>query len=214
MAINGLTAASASGVASGQEPLRAPLFRDIAARLGEGGRWVVLDLGRPRGATIEYLGRFRSRLVIADVYAGLDTLNGAEDAAAAASCVDALLPSCGPDPIDLVLCWDVLNFLAPPALSALMERLSSVLRRGAALHALMSYSATQSAVAPGSYAIDGDGNLSGCIEGGGPKPMDYTTAQLQRMMRGYAVVRSMLLRQGVQEYVFRYAPPPVSPVSS
>lgn len=214
MVSHGLTAPYAAGVTSGDEPFRAPLFQDIAARLHEGGRWVVLDLGSPRGATIEFFGRFRSRLIIADLSAALDELNGAEDAAEAAKHVEVLLPPYGPDPIDLVLCWDVLNFLAPPALTALMERIGSGLRHGAAMHALMSYSAGQTPVEPGSYSIHGDGEIAGrSATAGGRKPMGYTTDKLQRMMRGYGVVRSMLLRQGLQEYIFRYMPLAVNPVS-
>ena len=174
---------------------------------------MVLDLGAPRGSTIEFFGRFRSRLIIANVSTALEELNAAENVDEVAQCLDALLPAPGPDPIDLVLCWDVLNFLAPPALTALVERIGPALRHGAAVHALMSYSASQTPVEPGSYAIHGEGEIAGRAGGGGRKPKGYTTDKLQRMMRGYGVVRSVLLRQGLQEYLFRYMPLAVNPVS-
>lgn len=213
MPINGLTAPAPAGVPAEQAPLRAPLFRDIAARLGD-GRWVVLDLGTARGSTIAFFGRFRSRLIVADVATAVDELNRAKDTAEAARRLDDLMPPYGTDPIDLVLCWDVLNFLAPPAVTALMQRIGSGLRRGAAAHAFMSYSATHTPIEPGSYVVRGDGDVSGRIAAEASRtPLGYTTAQLQRMMNRYTVVRSVLLRQGLQEYVFRYVPLAIDPAT-
>lgn len=215
MAINALTASYAAGVPSGEEQFRAPLFWSIAERLREGGRWVVLDLGAPRGGNIEFFSRFRSRLIIANLGAGLEELNAAEDAEDAGRRVDELLPAHGSDPLDLVLCWDVLNFLKPPALSALMERIGRRLRRGASVHALMAYAATRMPAEPGSYVIRGDGELAGGFSSEGTREAPgYSTAQLLRFMRHYQVEKSVLLRQGLQENVFRYNAPAVAAVSS
>jgi hypothetical protein len=208
MAINALTASYAAGVPSGGEQFRAPLFWNIAERLREGGRWVVLDLGPPRSGNVEFFSRFRSRLTIANVGAGLGDLNAAADASEAKQVVEALLPAHGPDPIDLVLCWDVLNFLKPPALSALMAQIATGLRRGASVHALMAYAATQMPAEPGSYAIRGEGELASSFAGEGTQNAPgYSTYHLLKMMPNFQVEKSVLLRQGLQEYFFRYWPP-------
>ena len=110
------------------EAFHAPLFRDVVARLDETKRNVVLDLGAASTETLALLGRSRCRVEIVDLahFVGVDRLNSAEPGPALARSADALLPHPPPgDAFDLVLCWDLPNYLTLDALSALMDAIRS-----------------------------------------------------------------------------------------
>src|SRR5690606_21094020 len=113
--------ANAPASIPGAEPLNAPLFRALVERLDEGRRWVVFDLGRARTETIALLGRVRCRLEVLDIADDLERLNGDLEPRELQREVERLLPRERSEPVDAVLCWDVLNYLRRPALAALMD---------------------------------------------------------------------------------------------
>src|ERR1044071_9536682 len=96
---------------AGPEALNAPLFYSLIKRLEGGGRWVVLDLGAARSDTIRTFGRFRCRLDIVDLAEGLSALRDETDPRVLRQRVDALLPRRGTEGTDMVLCWDLINYL-------------------------------------------------------------------------------------------------------
>src|SRR5690606_34794488 len=93
----------------------APLFRSLLEEFREGGRSVVLDLGPACPETVALLSQFRCRLDIADLAQGLDEFNAIEEAEPAqlGATAEALLPLRRPEATDVVLCWDLLNYLRP-----------------------------------------------------------------------------------------------------
>ena len=94
--------------------LRAPLFQDLVAGLGATERHVVLDLGAASTEMLALLGRSRCRVEIADLahFSGIDRLNKAEPGRALTDVAESLLPNrLTDDPIDLVFCWDLPNYL-------------------------------------------------------------------------------------------------------
>ena len=119
--------AAAAKASSTPEGLSAPLFHSLMQRLQTGGRWVVLDLGAAHSATIRALGRFRCRLEIVELADGLDALNGEIDPRRIRQRADALLPRRG-EATDVVLCWDLINYLNQPALTAVMECIALALQ--------------------------------------------------------------------------------------
>ena len=101
--------------AGGNDALNAPLFHSVIERMENVGRVVVLDLGTARTETIALFGRFRCRLDIADLADGIDAVNATEPTPKALrDRVEALLPARRREPTDLVLCWDLLNYLNRP----------------------------------------------------------------------------------------------------
>src|SRR5690606_8196733 len=120
-------------------------------RLHDGKRWVVLDFGRARTETVAVFSPFRCRLDIADLTEGLEALNAEEDARRLRQTAEALLPPLRDEQTDLVLCWDFLNYLRRPALTALMERVAARCRPGTVAHALVVYSAARMPATPGGY---------------------------------------------------------------
>jgi hypothetical protein len=187
-----------------REPLNAPLFHSVFERVQAAGRVVVLDLGAARTETIALLGQFPCRLDIADVADGIEALNEESDPKAMRAKAEALLPPKRNEPTDIVLCWDLLNYLRRPALATVMEAIATRGRRGMLAHCLVFYSAPQMPVRPSCYVPVDDSRL---MNVGAPQPTRnaprYTPEDLGQCMPRYSVERARLLRNGMQEYLFR-----------
>jgi hypothetical protein len=186
------------------EALNAPLFHSVIGALDEASRFVVLDLGRARSQTIAAFSGYRCRLEIGDIADGVDPLNTETDAKALRDKVEALLPPKRREPIDFVLCWDLLNYLTRPALALLMDSIAARGRRGMLAHCLVFYSAPHMPAKPGCWVPLDSARLSNRA----PSPAvrkapRYTPEDLGLCMPRYTVERARLLRNGMQEYLFR-----------
>lgn len=184
-------------------PLRAPLFAALIARLRAADRCVVLDLGAAQAGTIALLNEFRCRLDIADLGASLERLAAEHDPDELDTLIESLLPR-PREPADAVLCWDLLNYLPRPALGILLEHTAARSRPGTLVHALIAYSSARMPAQPGQYAAMGETQLAptapGAAERAAPR---YTPQDLARCLPGYHIERAMLLRNGMQEFLFR-----------
>lgn len=185
--------------------LNAPLFRGLLQGMEDDARRVVLDLGPARSATVATFGRFRCRLEITDLGAAVDTLNATEETAELRAALRALLPLSRPEATDLVLCWDLLNYLEPPVLKALMDEIQSRLRPGSLVHALIAYSTPRMPARPQHITPTPSYGLEIVpLDGAERAGRRYTPDELGRLMGGYVVERAMLLKNGMQEFLFRH----------
>lgn len=185
--------------------LNAPLFRGLLQRMEDDARRVVLDLGPARSATVATFGRFRCRLEITDLGAAIDTLNSLEDPAELRAALRAALPSPRREATDLVLCWDLLNYLEPRVLKALMDEIQSRLQPGSLVHALIAYSTPRMPARPQHITpTPGYGLEIAPFDGVERPARRYTPDELGRLMGGYVVERAMLLKNGMQEFLFRH----------
>ena len=186
------------------EPLNAPLFHTLMQRLAAGGRWVVLDLGAAHSATIGSFSRFRCRLDIVDLATGLDALNGEVDARRIRQHAESLLPQRRSESTDIVLCWDLINYMNQPALAAFMECVALRCKRGALAHGLVYYSAREMPERPSTFVPVDDQHIAqhDVVPRARPAPR-YTPEDLARCMPRYGVERGRLLRNGMQEFLFR-----------
>lgn len=194
------------------EALKAPLFASLAERMLAGGRWIVLDLGPAQAATITYLNHFRCRLDIADLPVSIAGLNAEESKEQRRQLAEAALPVTGSEPTDVVFCWDLLNYLERPALTALMERISERARSGSLLHALIVYSNKRMPERPGPYypIHDPEDETLASTRLANIRMTTrecdapcYTPDDLAHCMRGYQIERAKLLSNGMQEFLFR-----------
>lgn len=186
------------------ENLNAPLFHSLIQRLSAGGRWVVLDLGAAHSATIRAFGRYRCRLEIVELIDGLDALNGEVDARRIRQRAESLLPPLRGEPVDVVLCWDLINYLNQPALTAVMECIALRCKRGALAHGLVYYSAKAMPERPSTFVPVDDQHIVQQVVPGRERPAPrYSPEDLARCMPRYSVERGRLLRNGMQEFLFR-----------
>jgi len=164
----------------------------------------VLDLGAVRSATIRAFGGYRCRLEFVELADGLDALNGEIDPRRIRQCADKLLPARRTEAIDVVLCWDLLNYLNQPALTAVMECIALRCKRGALAHGLIYYSAKAMPERPTTFVPVDDQRIQQLTTPGRERPAPrYSPEDLARCMPRYTVERGRLLRNGMQEFLFK-----------
>lgn len=153
------------------------------------------------------LGRSRCRVEIADLaqFGGIDRLNATKPGPALARAARSQLPNrLSDDPIDLVFCWDLPNYLSLASLSALMEAIGRNARPGALAHALIFYADLDMKEHPGRFVPTADGEL---IDQSGPgasvSAPRYSPEDLGKSMGRFAIERARLLSNGMQEFLFR-----------
>jgi len=182
----------------------APLFKALIERIDVARRVIVLDLGAAHSRTLELFGRFRCRIEIVDARSDIESLNGVVEPPDLEAAVSALLPQAGAEPLDVVLCWDLLNYLDRRALAALMAAVAARTRPGGFAHALIVYLETRMPSQPGDYVSLEDFRLQNL----GPTPAErtaprYSPEDLKLCMPGFAIDRGRLLGNGMQEFLFR-----------
>ena len=195
--------AAASRVGRG---LHAPLFEQLVHRLEEDRRHVVLDCGAARAGTIDLLSRYRCRLDILDLAVALPELTAQSDPQARSAVFARRLPKAQTEPAELVFCWNLLNYLKPADVSALIDGLLPLLAPAARLHALIEYSSPLMPASPGHWVPDQNGRLFADQEDAEQIPAPrYSPKALERMMPRLKPERSMLLGNGLREHLFRMA---------
>ena len=177
----------------------APLERHAVAlgaameRLGHQGRARLLDLGPAVGANLEVLRRVARSVVVVDLASSCGLGEGApmSEPLRAARSVDDVLAA-APGAIDLVLAWDLLNYLSLEAFAALAARLALALAPGAALHAFI---ATGSMPArPGRWLIRSPDRLVFEPRSDAERPAPgWLPAVVERTLTGFRVERSVVL---------------------
>ncbi len=187
-------------------PIRfnAPLFKSLVERLDTGRRCVVLDLGVARTQTVSLFSRYPCRLDVADVTDALDVFSGGFEPEHLPDCAEALLPEPHAEALDAVLCWDILNYLQRPALSALMSRVTARAGPGTLVHALIAYSDTHMPMRPGCFVPQEDCSIVDVsIHRREREAPRYTPYDLKHCLPEYTLERAMLLSNGMQEMLFR-----------
>lgn len=166
----------------------------------------ILDLGRSFGANFDFLSPFASRIVIEDLYQGLEALDQPFSGPdrRCSPVFDGLIPSPGDDRYDLVLLWNLLDYLDRADIARLAARLAACSRPGSLFYALVSIQARIPAT-PTQFKITGRDRLlyryTANTDIDGPR---HNQVRLTEAMPGFVVRRTYLLRNGMQEYLFEY----------
>lgn len=187
--------------------LNAPLFRQVVGQLDGANHRIVLDLGAASTPMLSLLGQSRCRVEIADLAdeGGISKLNSEMPANELVALAASLLPEHqSEEAVDLVFCWDLLNYLQPRALSALMSAIAARGRPAMLAHALIVYSERSMSGRPGRYVPTDDMKL---LNRHSPAAMiaapRYSPEFLGSNMDGFAIEHARLLGNGMQEFVFR-----------
>lgn len=174
----------------------------LLAELAPESRLRVLDLGPAVGDNVSFLSeRFRCKLQVADLYRSAVAAGSrwSDPEADPLALLRELLPLS--DELDLVLAWDVLNYLTRPQIRALASHLATACPPGARLLAMIATGAEMPR-GPLTYVFQGDDRLLYRGGDGPTRPAPrYRPAEVDELTPGFAVDRSFLLRHGVQEYL-------------
>lgn len=181
---------------------RSQALRTLLDGLRPGSRHAVLDLGPPLASNVKFLSALSCRVRIADLHRSLsaESLESRRPEAIAAL-FERLLPLAPDERFDALLAWDVLDYLRPDQVSSLMARLTPACRPEALALVLVS-TRHQIPAKPPLYRIVDRETLAydGPLQPVRACPR-YTQGDLVRMMPGFSVRRSLLLRNGIQEYL-------------
>lgn len=200
---------SATARARAERPdrVKAPLLDQMFDQLDADRRWIVLELGAASSALFDLCSGHRIRIEIADLHGcgGLDMLNAASGTEELDKLAELVLPRHDAlAPIDIVLCWDYLNYLQPPAIAALAAAIESRARPGTLAHGLVVYADADMPARPGRFRPTTDRRLTERPQTGPQIPAPrYTPEVLSQTMGHFAIERAMLLANGMQEFLFR-----------
>jgi len=186
---------------------RSQALKALLESLRPESRSTVLDLGPPLAGNIEFLSALSCRVRIADLHRSL----GAESvenrqAEAMDATLERLLPLAPDERFDAILAWDVFDYLRPDQVASLMARLTAACRPEAPVLVLAS-TRRQIPAAPLRYRIIDRESLAAegplAPQRAGPC---HGQPDLKRMMPGFSVRHTILLRSGVQEFLFVRGP--------
>jgi hypothetical protein len=181
---------------------RSESLKALVDSLSPEARHSVLDLGPPLAGNIKFLSALSCRVRIADLHRSLsaESLESRQPEAMGAL-LERLLPLDADERFDAMLAWDVLDYLRPDQVTTLMARLGPALRPEALVFVMVSTRREMPARPARHRIVDRETLLSeGPATPVRPCPQ-YTELDLARMLPGFSVRRSYLLRNGIQEYL-------------
>ncbi len=109
--------------------------------------------------------------------------------------------------VDLVLAWDFFNYLDLDRLGDLGREIALRCREGALLVAFL-HTRKEMPIDPQPFRLTADGSvLHPPFDGPGRSAPAYKEPEILRRLPGFEVESSLLLRTGLQEYVFVYQGP-------
>lgn len=185
-----------------QVPLLGRLFEGI----DEDNRLVVIDFGLGGSSLLDALKPYRARIDTLAIFDALSAWQAAETPQDQRGLVEQHMAKFSLEPVDWVLCWSVLNYMNAPMLQTLSQVLGPVLKPNASIHALIEYSSPTMPASPATCDLVFEDNKAYLTLRGDrqtiPSPR-YTPKALEGMLKGFKAQNTILLSNGMQEYVFR-----------
>jgi hypothetical protein len=191
----------------GVQETNCPVLASLIEIMSNERKWVILDLGPARAANLEALSRFRCRLLIEDIHELTSTLGREpdDDKAALAKWFEQWAPGVSPGSIDVVIAWDIFNYLTSELCKSFIDTLVPLLKPGAYIYLLV-YSQREMSAQPIPFKIISDDRLEyqPLTKATRPSPR-FNQTDLKKYFLQFVVVKSVLLRNGMQEYLLRHS---------
>jgi len=177
----------------------------ITERLQAHSRCQVLDLGPAIGDNINYFARYRCKLYIEDCAEDCaGSIAGAQDSGADSAASQGLRSIAEPGVVDIVLAWDLFDYLSPTRRAGLGASLARVCKPKALLFTLV-HTGKQIPALPSRYVLLGEERIGYQARSEQTRACpQHHQATLLAHLPGFHAVRSMLLRNGSQEYVLQF----------
>lgn len=183
--------------------LAAPLFAQAIDDLDSEQRIAVLDLGKIRSGTVELFSAYRCRLDISDLPDLLPLPDSEDDPEIRSQTLASALALHEARPLDLILCWNLLNYLKPDDIRQLVELLAPRFKASTRLHALMEYASPLMPATPGAWVPDASARLHASqVDEDQIDAPRYKPKELERLMPQLRPEKTVLLGNGLQEFLF------------
>ena len=162
----------------------------------------VLDLGPAVATNFEFLSEFGRHIRFADLVGEdgpISELGGGDELQLRRRARELLPPDWGI--FDLVIAWDLINYLDDTQVKPIAERLRDLCRDGAILFVMIATIGEVPAKPPKYTIVDRSTLLASSDSAEVVECPRRPPAAVERLLRGFSVERSFILRHGVQEYV-------------
>jgi len=168
-------------------------------------KYRILDLGPALGANVEFWSQFYCRLTLDDFYSDYRARMDSEPETSRERLLADLLSFDDQSVFDVILVWDLFNYLDPDELLMLVRQLSRWCRQGTVLFALISSFLPNIPSKPTLFRILDRERMTYQVRTRETRPCArHLPRDLARLLAGFEVSCSFLLRNGTQEYVFTY----------
>jgi hypothetical protein len=161
----------------------------------------VLDLGSAVGSNVEFLSQYGCKLFIEDLYAARSSRTSGEGDLAGSEFFADFLSLPEDTRFDVILAWDLFNYLHRKELATFSEQLRRFSHKGTLLLALISYH-KQIPTQPYRFKIKDEQTLVYERRTPSERPSPrLAPAEVTGLLKGFRVDRSFLLKHGIQEYL-------------
>ncbi len=184
---------------------RSPGLDRLCSELDRRRPEAILDLGASSTENVRFLSRFTANLCIQDIFHGVCDESGLRSEVFRFGDSESLeLPAAG-ERFDVVLMWDLIHYFKPEDLRLFIARLAGYCQPDA-LVLLIASSVASIPLVPIKFRIESVDSLHYTVpEGERIAPTGFNTRQVEGVMQGFEPVRFIQLRNGLQEFLFRYA---------
>ncbi len=180
----------------------------LLQQLDPGHKYSILDLGKACGENINFWSQTPARICLPDFYPSLQaeraSISDPDEGPSGESLFRELLSCASGCRFDIILGWDLFNYLETVLLEDLIRVLREFCHQGTLVFVLIS-TLQQIPAEPTHFKILDRERL--VYENSSPvmKPCPrYQPRDVKMMMAGFDVLVSFLLRHGMQEYLFAY----------
>ena len=182
---------------------RSPGMTRLAKELDRKRPEAILDLGASSTENVSFFSRYTTNLCIQDLFHGCDE-PGRRAAAFRFDSAEALqLPAVG-ERFDVVLIWDLIHYFEPADRKPFIERLAAYCQPDAFVF-LLGSSTTSIPLVPIQFKIENPESLHYTVAAEDRmEPGGLTTRQVEGLMEGFQPLRCFQLRNGLQEFLFRF----------
>ncbi len=186
---------------------RSPGLERLGQELTRQRPEAILDLGASSTANVSFFSRYTPNLSIQDLFHSAREEAGRRSTIFRFGTVDSLeLPAAG-ELYDVVLVWDLIHYFEPEVRRPFIERLADNCRAEALIF-LIAASSSAIPLVPIQFRIESADTLHYALpEDGRTEPGGLKTRQVESLMVGFEPLRCFQLRNGLQEFLFRYQPP-------
>ncbi len=182
---------------------RSPGMTRLAQELDRRRPAAILDLGASSTGNVSFFSRYTSNMCIQDLFHGCDD-TGRPAATFRFEPAEALQFPAEGELFDMVLMWDLIHYFEPADRKRFIERLAAYCQPDAFVF-LLGSSTTSIPLVPIQFKIAGSDSLHYVVaEGDRMEPGGLTTRQVEGLMEGFQPLRCFQLRNGLQEFLFRY----------
>ena len=206
--------ASSNAVLEEEHPtdlaFNSPSVGILSQRFPRPGKCQVLDLGAPARSTVAFFSESACKFYLEDLYRFFiaprkDREDDGDEDKDVAAAIAAALSYDDAARFDLILGWDLFNYMERSAIELLMARIARSCRSGTLLFLTVSTDAMISST-PARITMTSGGRLHyrSTIDDRSIANPRLSPASLESMMPGFRLLHSFLLGDEMQEFLFSY----------